>query len=110
MRESQVLQVNTGGIKVFPEEIEDKIEKAGILSDYRWFIAGAPDKDLGTKVILIIETLSEKETSPEQLLHKVREVLDPFERPKILYFVSSLFETPTGKIKRDLKLYDLPST
>ena len=44
--------INSGGIKLHPEEIEKKLSQ--IISQ-RFFVAGIPDSKLGEKLILIIE-------------------------------------------------------
>jgi len=45
--------INTGGVKVFPEKIEAKLEK---IITARFFITSFPDKKLENKVVLIIES------------------------------------------------------
>lgn len=83
--------VNSGGVKLFPEQIEaklaDKIQE-------RFFIASEPDDDLGEKLILILE--SDKNT----LLSSVFETLDRIEVPKEIYAIPQFEETATGKIQR----------
>src|SRR5690606_39515989 len=44
--------INSGGIKLFPEQIEEKL-KPKITN--RFFIASEPDKTLGERVILVLE-------------------------------------------------------
>ena len=49
--------INSGGVKLFPEQIETKL--ASKISN-RFFITGLPDAVLGTKVVLIIEGMGQK--------------------------------------------------
>jgi len=84
--------VNTGGVKVFPEVIESKLD-GQIESSY--FISSVPDDELGEKVILIVEG---NERSIEL------RSLNKFETPKQLFFTPNFQYTKTGKIQRELTL------
>ena len=83
--------VNSGGIKLFPEQIEDKLAEK-IKS--RFFVAGIPDEILGEKLILVIE--SEKEIVNETIFNS----LNKYEKPKAIYFVPKFIETESGKVMR----------
>jgi o-succinylbenzoate---CoA ligase len=83
--------INSGGIKLFPEQIETKL--ASKIAN-RFFIAGKPDVVLGSKVILVIE-------GNEQIVSStIFDSLDKFEKPKEVHFVSEFIETETNKINR----------
>ncbi|AND65254.1 O-succinylbenzoic acid--CoA ligase [Flavobacterium covae] len=83
--------INSGGIKLFPEQIEAKlIEKI----TQRFFIYGLPDERLGEKIILVIEGLK-KDTNPS-----IFSELTHYETPKQVVFITKFEETETGKIKR----------
>ncbi|WP_300568003.1 AMP-binding protein [Flavobacterium sp.] len=84
--------VNSGGIKLFPEQIESKL--SGKITN-RFFVAGIPDEQLGEKLILIIEG------NTFDLESSIFEQLDKYEKPKEVKFVSHFPETETGKIKRN---------
>ena len=83
--------INSGGIKLFPEQIEAKLaSKIG----NRFFITSLPDDVLGSKVVLIIE-------GSEQVIDTtIFNSLDKFEKPKEILFVSEFVETDTKKINR----------
>ncbi|UQD57322.1 AMP-binding protein [Flavobacterium sp. K5-23] len=83
--------VNSGGVKLIPEQIEEKLSTK---IQSRFFVAGIPDDELGEKLVLIIE--GENDT----LEKTVFEVLDKYEKPKEVFFVSKFIETENGKIKR----------
>ena len=83
--------INSGGIKIFPEQIEEKLAH---YIPYRFFIIGKDDAALGTKVVLVIES------APYQLTPEACQALLPFEKPKEIIFREKFLETPTGKIKR----------
>ena len=83
--------INSGGIKLIPEQIEEKL--AGKISQ-RFFIASKPDAELGEKVILVIE--GDIQNFDETLY----EELDKYEKPKEILFISKFKETASGKILR----------
>jgi len=83
--------INSGGVKIMPEQVERKLEGA---IQHRFFIASKEDKELGEKVILVIEG----EEIP--IDHSVFDVLDKYERPKEILFVSKFKETENGKVLR----------
>ncbi|NJM79114.1 MAG: O-succinylbenzoic acid--CoA ligase [Flavobacterium sp.] len=83
--------INSGGIKLFPEQIEVKLQN--ILST-RFFIASEKDEKLGEKVILVIES------DKKDMDSSVFDILEKFEKPKAIYFVPKFTETKTGKINR----------
>jgi len=83
--------INSGGIKLFPEQIEAKLQNK---IKQRFFIASEKDETLGDKLILILEGES------NQLNSEVFKDLDTYEKPKQIYTVSHFNETSTGKIQR----------
>lgn len=89
--------INTGGVKVFPEKIEHKLEK---LIPQRFFISSIPDKKLENKVILIIEDKDWLKEKLNTLALDLKQVLSKFELPKAIYFLEHFIETPTKKVQR----------
>ncbi|SFJ18073.1 AMP-binding protein [Myroides guanonis] len=83
--------VNSGGVKLFPEQIEERLAH---YIPYRFFIIGKEDEVLGEKVVLVIES------EPYVLKDEVFESLSKYEKPKEIQFVPEFEETPTGKILR----------
>ena len=83
--------INSGGIKLFPEQIEAKL--ASKISN-RFFIIGQPDDILGSRVVLVIE--GEQFDIDATLL----DTLEKFEKPKEVLFAPEFVETETKKINR----------
>jgi o-succinylbenzoate---CoA ligase len=83
--------INSGGIKLIPEQIESKL--AGKI-EARFFVAGFPDDKLGEKLILLVEG------DAFNIDPIVFEELGKYEKPKEVKFVAHFLETETGKIKR----------
>ena len=88
--------INSGGIKLFPEKIEEQLSK---LISSRFFVAGLPDEKLGLKLVVIIEN---EKLDVSLMLKEIKALgsLSKYEYPKSIYFLSKFKETPTGKIKR----------
>jgi O-succinylbenzoic acid--CoA ligase len=83
--------INSGGVKLFPEQIEAK------LSDkikQRFFVIGIPDEKLGEQVLIVIEG------KPAIFDDSVFENLPLYEKPKAIRFVPKFIETESGKVKR----------
>jgi O-succinylbenzoic acid--CoA ligase len=86
--------INSGGIKVFPEELEQRIHPWV----YQPFVVSAlPDPTLGEKVVLVIEG-DAFETA--NLLHELSQKLD-YQKPREIRFLKQLPRTATGKVKRN---------
>jgi O-succinylbenzoic acid--CoA ligase len=99
--------INTGGIKIFPETVEKKLQK---LITHRFYIAGLPHDSLGEQVVLFIEA-PENETFLSDLKHAISQLesLGKYEKPKHIYFVDKFEETDSGKIHRKKTLSKLMS-
>ena len=94
--------INTGGIKIIPEEIERKLES---LIMRRFFISSIPDNKLENKIILLIEGSRFNNVELKQLHNNIKnKIVSKFERPKQIYFAKQFIETPTGKIQRQATL------
>ncbi|AWH86490.1 O-succinylbenzoic acid--CoA ligase [Flavobacterium album] len=84
--------INSGGVKLFPEQIEEKL--SGRI-DRRFYVKGMPDESLGEKLVLVIEG------EPYDVDKATFKGLGKFEKPKDILFVEKFAETGSGKIKRD---------
>lgn len=89
--------VNSGGIKLQPEIIEQKLSK---LISKRFFTVGIPDKILGEKLILIVENMPTE--TIRALKNKLLEndILGKYEVPKEILNVDKFVTTTTKKIQR----------
>ncbi len=93
--------INSGGIKLHPEEIEKKIalifDLLGLTN--RFFIAGLPDEQLGTSVHLILEGERLVEIQ-NQIIQHCKSTLSKYENPKSIRWVRNFAETATQKVDR----------
>ena len=94
--------INSGGIKLYPEEIERKLNK---IIKRRFFVTGMPDDALGEKLVLFVEAdFSEELLEGLQKEIKSLKSLDKYEIPKKIYLIQKFEETPNGKIHREKTL------
>jgi O-succinylbenzoic acid--CoA ligase len=86
--------INSGGVKLQPELIENKLEEI-ITTSY--FISKEKDDNFGEIVVLIIEGLTIEEQSIRKIL--LNKLLT-YEMPKKIYFLKEFVYTNTHKINR----------
>jgi O-succinylbenzoic acid--CoA ligase len=83
--------INSGGIKLFPEQMEEKI--APLLGSLQFYFSKEPHPSLGEVPVLYIES------QPFQL-PDFNAVLSKYEIPTKVYFDNSFDRTPTNKVVR----------
>ena len=88
--------INSGGVKIVPEEIETIVSgKTG----RDCAVLALPDKKLGHKVVLVIEEKGEK-IAKETVMKMIRENISLHSRPKKIYFVERFPRNGNYKIDR----------
>tara|TARA_R100001369_G_scaffold14013_2_gene28392 strand:+ start:21256 stop:22338 length:1083 start_codon:yes stop_codon:yes gene_type:complete len=92
--------INSGGVKLFPEQIEQKLQP--IFKD-RFIVVRIKDKILGEKLVLIVENPSDTIDTITAKIHKLK-TLHKFEIPKAIYCLDAFVETDSGKIQRSKSL------
>lgn len=86
--------INTGGVKIIPEEIESRLSK---YIHHPFFVTGIQDNVLGQRVVLVVEG----EESPNAFDESVKKGgLSKYEQPKEIYTLAAFSRTPNGKIQR----------
>lgn len=85
--------INSGGIKLIPEEIEKKI---GHL-EFPFFLTGLPDERLGEKLTLVIES---RKIHALNSFDAYFQYLGPYEKPRELICLPEFVRTETAKIAR----------
>ena len=95
--------INSGGVKLVPELIEKKYENLII---HNFFMHGIPDKVLGQKLVLIVQS-----DQPFDALERFEnyqrlnpEAISKFELPKKVFFTKKFVLTETGKTNREATL------
>lgn len=94
--------INSGGIKIQVEQIEQKIQKIFTSENLsrNFFITGLPDEKLGSAVTLIIEGESLKKEDENKFKTLLTQNLGKFEVPKKIKYVLNFVSTPSGKLNR----------
>ncbi|MGJ9413226.1 AMP-binding protein [Aeromicrobium sp. CF4.19] len=88
----------SGGVNVYPAEIEAVVITHPRVADCAVF--GAPDPDLGEKVVLAVALLDGEQLEGETLRDYVRERLASHKVPKIVDFHQELPRQESGKVMR----------
>ena len=87
--------INSGGIKISPEEIEMQIGK--ILPNMHFCISSLPDEKLGNKLVMVVETSTVNES---ELLQILKTELKPYYVPKAIVGIDVLPTNCNGKLDR----------
>lgn len=88
--------INSGGRKLFPEQLEQRLGTAIQLS---FFFASQTDDTLGEKLILLVQGTVALQPSIEKALETVFGT-DKLLYPKTIIFLETFINTPSGKIDR----------
>jgi 3-oxocholest-4-en-26-oate---CoA ligase len=87
--------INTGGEKVFAEEVEQVlVEHPGVRDA---LVVGLPDARWGHRVAAVVERVTGADTSAEALAEHVAARLADYKKPRTIVFVPSVQRSPSGK-------------
>jgi fatty-acyl-CoA synthase len=92
-RGSQV--VNTGGEKVFPEEVEEALKRYPGVRDAA--VVGVPDARFGERICAVVDFAGEAAPSLAELSGHVREHLAAYKAPRELV-LAPILRAPNGKL------------
>ncbi|GII75303.1 fatty-acyl-CoA synthase [Sphaerisporangium rufum] len=87
--------VNTGGEKVFPEEVEAVLKGHPAVFDA--VVTGVPDERWGERVAAVVEPRPGTRPTAEELDAHCRERLSGYKVPRSYAFVDRMVRTPAGK-------------
>ncbi|MBB1012067.1 acyl-CoA synthetase (AMP-forming)/AMP-acid ligase II [Dietzia kunjamensis] len=87
--------INTGGEKVFPEEVEQALKAHPAVHDA--LVAGAPDERYGQKVAAVVSFREGMSAEQEELSAFLRESLANYKVPKVIVDVPEIRRSPAGK-------------
>jgi fatty-acyl-CoA synthase len=96
--------INTGGEKVFPEEVEEVLKTHPSVRD-AVAVAVADDK-FGEVVGAVVEPVPGETIEPDALIAHVRTKLAAYKAPKHIFAVDTIGRAPNGKVDyKRLKAY-----
>ena len=88
--------INTGGEKVYPEEVEEAIKRHAGIADCLVF--GVPDDRFGQRVVAVASLDGTVERlDPTQVVDELSESLSSYKLPRQLLFVTDVPRAPNGK-------------
>lgn len=89
--------INTGGVKVSPEKLEDQLRN---IIRRPFFVSWIPSEKFGQEIMLIIEGEVDQELVVETV-NFMNEEFSKFEKAKAISFIKKFARTKTGKIRRE---------
>jgi fatty-acyl-CoA synthase len=87
--------INSGGEKIFPEEVEEVIKRHTAVDDA--VVVGVPDEKFGEAVTAVL-SLNDPGFDPEAIKAFVKEHLAGYKSPRHLVVVDQVYRTPSGKV------------
>ena len=88
--------INTGGEKVFPEEVEEALKTHLSVRDA--VVVGLPDARFGERICAVVETDGAAQPSLAELSEHVRATLAGYKAPRDLVLVATIGRAPNGKV------------
>jgi acyl-CoA synthetase (AMP-forming)/AMP-acid ligase II len=88
--------INTGGEKVFPEEVEEALKTHLAVRDA--VVVGLPDARFGERICAVVETDGTAQPTLAELSEHVRATLAGYKAPRDLVLVASIGRAPNGKV------------
>jgi acyl-CoA synthetase (AMP-forming)/AMP-acid ligase II len=87
--------INTGGEKVFPEEVEDAVKAHPDVFDV--LVVGAPDERYGHRVVAVVQPREGRKPTVRDIDGFVRTRIAGYKVPREVYLVDSIRRHPSGK-------------
>ncbi|MEQ9061677.1 MAG: AMP-binding protein, partial [Gammaproteobacteria bacterium] len=87
--------INTGGEKVFPEEVEEALKRHPAVTDALVF--GVPDERFGNRVVAVASLADGATVNEATLIATVHEHLAGYKAPRAVHVVARVPRAPNGK-------------
>jgi fatty-acyl-CoA synthase len=89
------VSINTGGEKVYPEEVEEALKRAAGVRDA--VVVGIPDERFGEVIAAVVEPEPGATLVPADLQAEVKRTLAAYKAPRHILVVESIGRAPNGK-------------
>jgi len=105
--------INTGGEKVFPEEVEEALKRHADVRDA--VVVGLADARFGERICAVVEAESGASPTLQALSDHVRSQLAAYKAPRELVVIDTIGRAPNGKVdykaikERALKALGVPA-
>jgi long-chain acyl-CoA synthetase len=103
LTDRQSFMIISGGVNIYPQEIEDVLVLHPKVADVA--VVGAPDPEMGEKVVAVVQAADPAEAGPDlaaELAEWLRPRLGRIKQPRQIDFDAELPRTPTGKLVKRL--------
>ena len=96
--------INTGGEKVYPEEVEEVLKQHPTVFDA--VAVGLPDDKFGEAITAVVQSRDDHELDEQTLIRHVKQNLAPYKAPKSVVPIGTIGRAPNGKVDyKRLKQY-----
>jgi acyl-CoA synthetase (AMP-forming)/AMP-acid ligase II len=89
------VSINSGGEKIFPEEVESAVRSFPEVFDA--IVVGAPDERWGQRVAAIIQPRADKHPTLQEIQDHCRNAIAGYKVPRQLHVVDQIVRSPSGK-------------
>ncbi len=89
------VSINSGGEKIFPEEVEQALKGHPAVFDV--LVVGVPDERWGQKVAAVVHFRNGQTATLEDLNEHARELVAGYKVPRQLHVVDEIVRSPSGK-------------
>ncbi len=89
------VSINTGGEKVYPEEVEEALKLLPGVVDAN--VVGVPDQRWGSAVTAVVQLAAGAELGDQEMIDSLRTALSGYKLPKNIVRVDTVFRGPNGK-------------
>jgi malonyl-CoA/methylmalonyl-CoA synthetase len=90
----------TGGLNVYPKEIEEKIDALPGVAESA--VIGVPDPDLGEAVTAVVVARAGHVLTERELIAALKSEIAGFKVPKRVHFVADLPRNAMGKVQKNV--------
>jgi fatty-acyl-CoA synthase len=88
--------INTGGEKVYPEEVEEVVKRLPEVLDA--VCVGVPDERFGERVCVLVQLAPGASTKVQAISEAVRAELAGYKVPRAVHFIDTIGRSPAGKV------------
>jgi 3-oxocholest-4-en-26-oate---CoA ligase len=88
--------INTGGEKVYPEEVEEVLKEHPSVRDA--VVVGVPDEKFGEAIVAMVEPAGDGDLDAAGIVAHVRSRLAPYKAPKRVLAVDTIGRAANGKV------------
>lgn len=88
--------INTGGEKVYPEEVEEALKLHPSVADAA--VVGVPDERFGEAITALVEACDGHAIDEATLINHVRQTLAAYKSPKRILEIATIGRAPNGKL------------